>query len=110
VTLTELAEHLSAAAIRLPFAAAADNGERNIDHAVVDQTGLTGSYDIDLQWILPGGFGPGRGGNVFPPRDPTVKATSIFEAIESIGLKLQPGKHTFDILVVDHAERVPTEN
>jgi uncharacterized protein (TIGR03435 family) len=86
--------------------------ERMIDHPVVDQTGLTGVYDIDLQWVPPAGLGPvdpvASAG--YPPRDASVKADSIFGALEAAGLKLQAGKHAFDILVIDHVERVPSEN
>jgi len=118
-TIGDLAENLSAMAVmyaRMPVSTAAgDDAPRNIDLPVVDQTGLKGAYDIDLQWNSPAG--PTRGlragrqnADRFPPRDPSVKATSIFDAFERDGLKLQPGKHPFDILVVDHVERVPTEN
>jgi uncharacterized protein (TIGR03435 family) len=88
---------------------------RNIDLPVVDQTGLKGVYDIDLQWVPPAYMGNGRGGRGgrggnLPPPDPDTKATSIFGAFEALGLRLQPGKHAFDILVVDHVERTPSEN
>jgi uncharacterized protein (TIGR03435 family) len=86
---------------------------RRIDRPVVDETGITGVYDVDLQWMPPGGLPTaGRAGPTvgFPPRDPSVKADSLFNAFEALGLKLEPGKHTFDTVVVDHAERVPTEN
>ena len=32
------------------------------------------------------------------------------DALKALGLRLEPAKHTFDILVVDHVERAPTEN
>jgi uncharacterized protein (TIGR03435 family) len=86
--------------------------ERAIDYPVVDQTGLAGVYDIDLQWVPPAGLGPvdplTRPG--LPPRDASAKADSIFGALEAVGLKLKAGKHTFDTLVIDHVERVPSEN
>jgi uncharacterized protein (TIGR03435 family) len=86
--------------------------EHKIDRPVVDETGLAGIYDIDLQWVPPGGLGnrirfPD---DKEPPRDPSVKADSIFGALEAVGLKLQAARHSFDYLVVDHAQRVPSEN
>ncbi len=88
-----------------------ENGARNIDLPVVDETELAGAYDIDLQWIPPAGTGDGRGrGGPLSPPDASVQATSIFGAFEALGLKLVPAKHSFDYLVIDHVERTPTEN
>jgi uncharacterized protein (TIGR03435 family) len=36
---------------------------------------------------------------------------SIFDAVQQqLGLKLVAGKALFDVVVVDHAEKVPSEN
>jgi uncharacterized protein (TIGR03435 family) len=65
---------------------------------VIDKTGLTGWYDIDLKWtpdedLVAGASGP-----------------TLFTALkEQLGLKLVPDKAPVDVLVVDHIER-PTEN
>jgi len=86
--------------------------EHRIDRPVIDQTHLTGLYDIELNWVPPAGLPapiPGTADG-FPPRDPATKANSIFGALESVGLKLQSAKHTFDYVVADHVERVPSEN
>jgi len=62
---------------------------------VQDLTGLTGTYDIDLSWGKDPDSGPG----------------DIFTVIrESLGLKLEPLKAPVDTLVIDHVDRVPTEN
>ena len=38
-------------------------------------------------------------------------ALDIFAAIQQqLGLKLEPNKEPIDVLIVDHVERVPTEN
>jgi uncharacterized protein (TIGR03435 family) len=66
---------------------------------VVDQTGVTGAFDIDLRWTstdvpaaLAGAPAPDDG-------------ASIFTAVqEQLGLKLEPAKSPFDVLVVDHVE------
>jgi uncharacterized protein (TIGR03435 family) len=70
----------------------------SLDRPVIDATGLTGSYDFEL----------GFGGSSANPDDPAAK--SIRDVVESLGLKLEPARHAFDYVIVDHLERVPTEN
>ena len=63
---------------------------------IVDKTGLTGEYDIELRYSLPGDDTPGD---------------DIFSALESqLGLSLKPTRISVDIVIVDHAERTPTVN
>jgi uncharacterized protein (TIGR03435 family) len=77
----------------------ADFLSRELDQPVQDQTGLPGVFDVSLEWS------PDQA-NPAPDRP-----SSIFTAVqEQLGLKLQPQKVTVNVLVVDHAERVPTEN
>jgi uncharacterized protein (TIGR03435 family) len=60
---------------------------------VVDRTGLTKKFDIDLAW---------------EPEDDSVYAPEIFFAVQKqLGLKLEPGRASVKLLVVEHAERVP---
>ncbi len=85
--------------------------EWGIDRPVVDMTGLKGVYDFTMDYGpgIPGGGGRGGPGAAAPPpTDGTPR--SVIEAVKDLGLKLEPTKHTFDNLVVDHVERVPTEN
>jgi uncharacterized protein (TIGR03435 family) len=72
---------------------------------VINMTGLDGLYDVNLEWTpdrnvpLPGG-----------PEDLSARP-SLFTAIqEQLGLKLEGRKGPLDVLVVDHAEQVPSEN
>lgn len=61
---------------------------------VTDATGLSGVYDYTLSWS-----------------DNPDSGSSLFSAIQAtLGLKLEPKKGLMDIVVVDHAEKVPTEN
>jgi uncharacterized protein (TIGR03435 family) len=67
----------------------------------VDQTGLTGNFDLKLRYApeLPG-LAPSMSG-----------APSLFAALQQqLGLRLVPGKLPLDVMVVDHAERSPSEN
>lgn len=61
---------------------------------VQDQTGLTGTYDLDLTWT------PDAPAGVSAPID----GPTIFAAMpEQLGLKLEPAKASIDVLVVDGA-------
>jgi uncharacterized protein (TIGR03435 family) len=74
---------------------------RQLDQPVQDQTGLRGVFDVSLEWT-PDQSQPDPAGRSLP---------SIFTAVqEQLGLKLEPRKVPVDVLVVDHAERTPTEN
>jgi uncharacterized protein (TIGR03435 family) len=75
---------------------------------VVDKTGLTGKYNITLNWAPGSGTGSGSiNGIATPPPTPDDdSAPSIFTAVqEQLGLKLQRGTGTVDAVVVDHVER-----
>ena len=42
--------------------------------------------------------------------DPNGGASSMTEAVQSMGLKLVSGKAMVDQFIIDHAEKMPTEN
>jgi len=68
------------------------------DRPVIDKTGLTGNYDIDLHWMPDDQQGT-------PDAGP-----SLFTALqEQLGLKLVPAKGPIETFVVDHVER-PSAN
>jgi uncharacterized protein (TIGR03435 family) len=70
---------------------------------VVDRTGLTGSWDFELNYAA-----EGRGGADALSVDPN--APSFFTAIqEQLGLKLEPTKGPVDVLVIDSIEK-PVED
>jgi uncharacterized protein (TIGR03435 family) len=66
---------------------------------VLDRTGLTGRYDINLASFLTGGASP----------DTESDSPSVFSAVGDLGLKLQPAKEQVEMLVIDHIEP-PTAN
>ena len=74
---------------------------------VVDKTGLTGRYDIELHWTMDA---PTGASETNAPPAPPGDAPSIFTAVqEQLGLKLESTKGPVEVLVIDHVER-PTED
>ena len=96
------------------MAAFAGSLAMRLSRLVVDHTGLSGGFDIDLKWTpeLPAGASgvPGEqpirvNGVAVDPNGP-----SIFTAVqEQLGLKLESTKGPVEVLVIDSAER-PTGN
>jgi uncharacterized protein (TIGR03435 family) len=70
---------------------------------VIDKTGLAGLYDFRFKYANPNLNQKNADiGNSLP--EPS--GTSLFKAIqEELGLKLEPGKSTFEYIVVDSAEK-----
>jgi uncharacterized protein (TIGR03435 family) len=88
---------IAASKITLPIFASILSGQ--MDRLVTDATGLTGTYDIKLEWT------PEKALN-----DGALGAT-IFTAIrEQLGLKLDSRNGPVEMIVVESAERNPTEN
>jgi uncharacterized protein (TIGR03435 family) len=96
---------------------------------VVDTTGIKGSYKIKLEFtpdestpgprgmmMLGGGPPPGAvagGGGEHRPVAPegAVEAPPLMAVLqEQFGLKLESRKEPLDVIVIEKAERVPTEN
>jgi len=76
---------------------------------VVDRTALTGRYDLDLEYSTEDGNGMrmAAGG---PLPAGTESGASIFGSVVHFGLKLDAQKLPLKAIVVDHAEKIPTEN
>jgi len=67
-----------------------------LDRMVIDNTGLTGGYDLTLEWA----------------QNPSADSTepSLFTALqEQVGLKLESTKAPVEIIVIDNIDR-PSEN
>jgi len=78
-----------------------------VGRMVKDETGLTGTYDLQLTFTPERGGGP-PGGPAGAPVD--ANAPSIFAALnEQLGLKLDPRRAPVDVLVIDRVE-MPTED
>jgi uncharacterized protein (TIGR03435 family) len=97
----------------------ADRVGAQLGKPVHDLTGLTGKYDFDLTWGRDDTAARGSGtpeANTPLSTSSTGSAPADFQqmmiaAVQSeIGLKLEQKKGMVEIIVVDHAEKVPTEN
>jgi uncharacterized protein (TIGR03435 family) len=77
--------------------------EAILDKPVVDKTGLTGAYDIDLQWDPAGMYVDRPSTASYAPSSAEApSAPSIFTAVEEqLGLKLVPSKEKLTVFVVD---------
>jgi uncharacterized protein (TIGR03435 family) len=85
----------------------ADMLSPRLQRPVQDRTGLSGYFDLELQW-QPEPAAADQTGGALP--DLAGFPTTISTALqEQLGLKLQPGKAPLDVLVIDRIER-PSEN
>jgi uncharacterized protein (TIGR03435 family) len=84
----------------MPMSTVATLLSRYMRAFVVDQTALRGDFEVRLVWT---------------PDDRPIpedeRGPSVFTAVEEqLGLKLVSHKGPMEVLVVDRAEKTPTEN
>ncbi len=87
---------------------------------IVDETGLIGTYDFELEYQVAGlslAFAQDFAGsgitlaNFVTHTTRTEMFPGLLPAVEKqLGLKLQKGKAPLDVVVIDHIEKVPAEN
>jgi len=82
-----------------------------LQRAVLDETGLTGAFDIHMEWAAdqstPGLYAPGLEP---PPAPASDGGASMFTVIrEKLGLSLEAKKGPVTVLVIDQAEK-PSAN
>ena len=75
---------------------------RMLGHPVLDQTGLTGVYDFELE------YAPSDAGMATAPA--TEGGASVFTSLQRLGLTLESKKVPMDAIVVDRTDKVATEN
>jgi uncharacterized protein (TIGR03435 family) len=105
---------------KMPITGFVEMLSRFVDKPVVDQTGLKGDYQIaidlsmeDLKNVarasgmMTAGMAGPAGAPASEASDPT---SSVFTSVQQLGLKLEPRKSAIDLIMVDHVEKVPTEN
>lgn len=83
-----------------------------VDRPVIDRTGYTGKFDVDLEFAPPDRLGFVHLGGVVMPGESTAAppdenaALPLSTAIrERLGLKLESAKSTAEVLVIAHVER-----
>lgn len=85
------------------------NFSRLLGRTVVDKTGLTGKYDISMDWT-PDESQAGQMPAAAPPPPSEPAGPSIFTAIqEQLGLKLEAQKGPVETIVIDRVEK-PSAN
>jgi uncharacterized protein (TIGR03435 family) len=92
---------------------------------VLDMTGLKGNYEVSLEFSLAdmvaaaraqgldvpgGGAGASPKEGIAQASDPGGGGSTVFRSVESLGLKLDQRKAPVEQIVVDSAEKAPTEN
>jgi uncharacterized protein (TIGR03435 family) len=98
----------------------AETLSRFLGSPVDDLTEIQGTYDFTLELTredLTRGTGitlmarPGAGDPGNPAGDSdTDSGSGIFKTVQDYGLKLDKRKAPMDLLVIDHVEKIPTEN
>jgi uncharacterized protein (TIGR03435 family) len=87
------------------MAALARSMSNQVGRIVVDKTGLSGGFDLELEFTPDPGLAGGQ-----PPAVSDTNLPSLFTALEEqLGLKLVPARGPVEMLVIDRIER-PTEN
>jgi uncharacterized protein (TIGR03435 family) len=112
---------------KMTMAAFADSLSQFVDRPVIDMTGLKGNYQVALDLTMADLMTVARASGVSMPGMPSMPAmtgasrpadaasdpsasSSIFTAVQQLGLKLDPQKQPIERLVIDHLEKTPTEN
>lgn len=76
---------------------------RQLRQPVIDQTGLTGFYNIHLEWAPDDASGA--------PVTDASPLPDIYQAVEEqLGLHLESSKTPIDVIVIDRAAHVPIAN
>jgi len=96
---------------------------RFLDRPIVDFTGLSGSYEMRIDISMQDMMARMRRGSQTAPQDPTISGprptdidvpppvnSSIFSTLQKMGLHLEARKAPLEFVVLEHIDKVPTEN
>ncbi len=94
----------------IPIEGLADRLAQVLGRSVIDKTGLTGDYDIKLEYTPEASEGGAFKGGPEMHEEARPEGPSLFTALqEQLGLKLESAKEPVEILTIDRVEK-PTEN
>ena len=74
----------------------------SVGGTILDRTGLTGNYDIELEFSLGSSLQAAAPGATLPT---SVDGPSIFSAVQDLGLKLERRKEPTDVIVIESVEQ-----
>ena len=86
-----------------------DSLSQRVNRPIIDKTGLTGAFNGELHWTPD----EQQSSSAMIAGDSAIEnvGPSLFTAIQDqLGLKLIPQRGQVELLVIDHVEKVPTEN
>jgi uncharacterized protein (TIGR03435 family) len=98
---------------------------RFVDRPVVDMTELKGNFQVALEISMAEMMGAARTAGMAVPNGPAAGGAdssrpaeaaadpsggTILTSVQALGLKLEPRKAPLDLIVIDRAEKMPTEN
>ncbi len=94
-----------------------------VDRPVVDMTEMKGNYQLALDLAMEDlknvarkfgaavpGAAPASGDTGLPSDAASDPTGSVFTSVLQLGLKLEPRKAPLDLIVIEHIEKMPTEN
>jgi len=92
-----------------------------LDRPVFDRTGLKGTYEIELSYLVDETdpmiarmerlVGPMPSLRTPPSQEANTPGANIFQALQqTLGLKLEGKKGPVEMIVIDRANKLPTEN
>jgi uncharacterized protein (TIGR03435 family) len=76
-----------------------------VGQIVVDRTGLSGQFDVDLEWTPESARVDGTEPGTSDSADLTPPRTVFIAVQEQLGLKLEPRTEVMDVVVIDSIER-----
>jgi uncharacterized protein (TIGR03435 family) len=101
ISMAMISGHARMQSENQPIGWLAERLSRQLQTPVKDATELTGSYDFTVSWSWDEGI---------PGAQAAARADLVSAVQSQLGLKLEPKKGEWEVLVVDHIERTPTEN